>query len=840
MTDSTLGFSARFNRSNAGLMDAAAIAPQLQGLALPGVNGQAHTHTSASSTAPSLLAAWEQAYQALLAFAERDDFEANLELAFGRSYDAGAIGQVWDQLKLQGPDRFANINVVTGDKLNGANGVYVQASDEIYLSDTLLSPEKSKQLTQVLLEEFGHKIDAQINSVDAPGDEGAIFAQLVQGDSLLPSALATLKAEDDHLQLELGGGWVEAEANAAAQLIWRHYGVGQNLEWNVDQNQVATGRSLDSLPDVNWRIQGTGDFNGDGKLDRVLRHHGVGQNLIQYTDGNNQVIGAKSLPDIPDIRWHIEGVGDFDQDGDSDIVLRHYGTGTNLVWYMNGSEVERAEALPAIPDLNWNIEAVGDFNRDANPDLVLRHRQTGQNLLWTMIGSTVQRSDLLPTIEDANWRIEGAGDFNQDGRADVMLRHYGVGANLVWTMEGATVTGALSLPSIPDVNWQPTVVGELPQKPQIKFTSFNQNNTIVAGLLYGITWEDQLSENVRIDLYKDGEFQRIAVFDEPSDGSYTWDSPSTRFMPEGDDYQLRIYSREDGSKQLFSPYFRVVKPSIQLNTPLGGESLRAGENIQITWSSNVGKDDKFSTFGGPEKVEIELYKSGESISKFSGLFGTDNDGSLLGQLPHLPEPGSDYQIEVSLRTPGTDAISLSQPFSILPKADIDIQLFNYNNTFNATQWRALNIAAENWEKLITNDKEPDGNLRVVTFGSGTLGSRTLAAAFQDTTKNGRKNYSNDDIRGTVDIGGVDYDNSVVWNLDLLPEFDSGDLIKIMMHELAHALGISHEFGDPDSLMSPTYAYESDEALVITEKAFAGLENLGYRVDRNAVSQLTWA
>ncbi len=34
--------------------------------------------------------------------------------------------------------------------------------------------------TRVLKEEIGHYVDAQINQVDSAGDEGAIFAELVE------------------------------------------------------------------------------------------------------------------------------------------------------------------------------------------------------------------------------------------------------------------------------------------------------------------------------------------------------------------------------------------------------------------------------------------------------------------------------------------------------------------------------------------------------------------------------------------------------------------------------------------------------------------------------------
>ena len=51
----------------------------------------------------------------------------------------------------------------------------------IYLSQDFLLANSADpaKISAVLLEEFGHLLDAKFNRTDAPGDEGAIFSQLV-------------------------------------------------------------------------------------------------------------------------------------------------------------------------------------------------------------------------------------------------------------------------------------------------------------------------------------------------------------------------------------------------------------------------------------------------------------------------------------------------------------------------------------------------------------------------------------------------------------------------------------------------------------------------------------
>ena len=60
-------------------------------------------------------------------------------------------------------------------------------------------------LTAVLLEEIGHYIDARVNSRDAPGDEGEIFARFVQGLQLDPATLQSLRLQNDHATISLRG-----------------------------------------------------------------------------------------------------------------------------------------------------------------------------------------------------------------------------------------------------------------------------------------------------------------------------------------------------------------------------------------------------------------------------------------------------------------------------------------------------------------------------------------------------------------------------------------------------------------------------------------------------------
>jgi hypothetical protein len=87
--------------------------------------------------------------------------------------------------------------------------------------------------------------------------------------------------------------------------------------------------------------------------------------------------------------WHIQGSGDFDDDGKSDVLWRH-DDGRLYFWEMNGLQVktEGGVAHAAVPN-DWHIQGVGDFDGDGKSDVLWRH-DSGQVYFWEMNGLQVK------------------------------------------------------------------------------------------------------------------------------------------------------------------------------------------------------------------------------------------------------------------------------------------------------------------------------------------------------------------------------------------------------------------------------------------------------------------
>lgn len=221
------------------------------------------------------------------------------------------------------------------------------------------------------------------------------------------------------------------------------------------------------------------DVNGDGLLDLIWRHEGDGRLAAWAMDGPTQVAGSSLSPaQVDDLEWTVAGTGDFDGDGQHDLVWQHTGNGALAVWLMQGLTLKQAAALTpsSVADLDWRVRTVGDLNGDGAPDLIWHHRTAGLAAVWLMDGLQAADARLLtaPVVADTAWQMVGAGDFTgsalfspPDGRLDLVWQHEVDGRVAIWTMEGTTMTGGRDIQWF--TPWRIEAVGDLTRDGALDF-----------------------------------------------------------------------------------------------------------------------------------------------------------------------------------------------------------------------------------------------------------------------------------------------------------------------------------------------------------------------------------
>jgi serralysin len=241
----------------------------------------------------------------------------------------------------------------------------------------------------------------------------------------------------------VGASWSVAgigdfNGNGNSDILWRSTN-DTLVNWSMDGSQISSNQEVTfagvaAAPDSTWSVAGIGDFNGDGNSDVLWRN--IDGTLVDWSMNGSQITSIQQVtlqgsPAAPDASWSIAGIGDFNGDGASDVLWRNT-NGTLIDWSMNGSQIASTQQVTlqgsaVAPDATWSVAGIGDFNGDHNSDVLWRNND-GTLIDWTMNGSQVASVQSVtsqgnPVTLDASWQIAQIGDFNGNGVSDILWRN---------------------------------------------------------------------------------------------------------------------------------------------------------------------------------------------------------------------------------------------------------------------------------------------------------------------------------------------------------------------------------------------------------------------------------
>ncbi|MDZ7960685.1 MAG: VCBS repeat-containing protein, partial [Aulosira sp. DedQUE10] len=190
------------------------------------------------------------------------------------------------------------------------------------------------------------------------GDTNDCYGLNFSGRSALNVCLNSFNADANVELLNSSGGLIarSANPNSIAESINRILDAGSYyIRVYQGANNSSTNYSL-SLATQNHQT------------DLMWRNSATGQNVLWYMN-DDKLLNGVLFNGVSDINWKIEGTADFNNDGHSDIVWRNYATGQNVLWYMNNDKLLNGVLFDAVPDPNWKIEGTADFNNDGHSDI---------------------------------------------------------------------------------------------------------------------------------------------------------------------------------------------------------------------------------------------------------------------------------------------------------------------------------------------------------------------------------------------------------------------------------------------------------------------------------------
>jgi hypothetical protein len=206
----------------------------------------------------------------------------------------------------------------------------------------------------------------------------------------------------------LDAAWVPMAAgdfngDAKDDIVWRHHTTGRVIVWYMD-HYIRVGTAViwpASTPaDAAWIPMASGDFNGDARPDLVWRNLTTGRVIIWYMDGVTRTgtIAIWEPATAADQAWVPLTADDFNHDSKPDLIWRNETSGRCIIWFMDGATRTGTFALwPATNwgDPLWRPMGTGDFNHDGETDIVWRNIITGEVFLKYYVGTTLTTSAML-------------------------------------------------------------------------------------------------------------------------------------------------------------------------------------------------------------------------------------------------------------------------------------------------------------------------------------------------------------------------------------------------------------------------------------------------------------
>ncbi len=216
---------------------------------------------------------------------------------------------------------------------------------------------------------------------------------------------------------------------------------------NLVDDTTPTPLDVDITDAGDWVFDAACDWDGDGDSDILVHGDDSGSHSnewrIYYIEngvvlsGDTRVFRDESHNTLTS-SYVYQGCGDFDGDGDFDLLVRKKSSTTRpyRIFYSHGDyETKVKPTLSSGKEhKKWKFQGTGDFDGDGDWDILVRRFETGKKRLWKVWTWESGDYEATFTIKKAgtgnDWmsgdnnsrRRRSVADYTGDGIVDILIR----------------------------------------------------------------------------------------------------------------------------------------------------------------------------------------------------------------------------------------------------------------------------------------------------------------------------------------------------------------------------------------------------------------------------------
>jgi hypothetical protein len=272
-------------------------------------------------------------------------------------------------------------------------------------------------------------------------------ANAVTGGYSVTATAGSLQAAFDLTNVSTTPVADDFNADGFPDIVWQDPVSKSSQVWFLNGIEAIAPIGSAPVSLVNtWQIVAVADFNGDGFPDVVWQDSASGNTQVWFLGPPGiTILGSATI--TSGNPWRIVAAADFNQDGYPDLVWQDPVSGLVQIWYLGGPQGTTLTAAANLTMGNsWQVVGAGDFNGDGQPDLLWQDPVSGTVQIWYLGGALGNVVTGAVNLTGANsWRVASVGDFNVDGHPDVVWQDPASGGSQVWFLTGSQGTGLLAV-----------------------------------------------------------------------------------------------------------------------------------------------------------------------------------------------------------------------------------------------------------------------------------------------------------------------------------------------------------------------------------------------------------